>query len=490
MGVAGMRTYLCLGLAAAGVALLGGCGRGSGPERPNVVVVVLDTLRRDATGSTTAATPIDLRRPGLTPHLDALAAEGVTFRSAWSTAPWTAPSHASMFTGRLPGRHGCTSKHPRLDDGIPTFAERLRDAGYSTGAFFSNVWLAKRTTGVLRGFTEQRETFLGHRGKLTSERGDQGGAETLEHLYVWLNSRSAERPFLLFVNFLEPHLAYDPPGVYRTAALSDLSPRDRVEIDWAHAFNAGLHDPAEVNWSRIVRLYAGDCWFADSLLGRVLERIEALDMRDDTIVIVTSDHGENLGDHGLMDHQFSIDETLLAVPLIVYVPPRWRSRFDPGAGTGGVRDDPVMLTDLYATVLALAGLEPDPDAPHARSLFDDPAPADRPLFAEYAGPVPELLDILRGFAPDADLSRLAPARATVRVGDYRLSVDATGDTLLHDMERDPGQIRDLFRAETRTATALAARLSDLVHDRWESPRDEIEIDESTRRQLESLGYAH
>ncbi len=490
MKAAGHRWFLRLGLALAGLAALGlpGCERG--PERPNVVVVVLDTLRRDATGPATDATPPALRREGLTPRLDALAAEGVTFRSAWASAPWTTPSHASLFTGRLPARHGCTSLHPQLDDGIPTFAERLLDAGYDTGAFFSNTWLAHRTTRLLRGFDTREEAQLGRIGKLRSERGDQGGGESLDNVSHWLGRQTAETPFLLFVNFLEPHLAYDPPADYREQALSDLAPHDRIEIDWAHAFNAGVHDPEAVNWDRVARLYAGDCWHADSLLGHVLDRLEELELADDTVVVVTSDHGEHLGDHGLMDHQFSVAEALLAVPLVVHVPPRWRSRLDLGVAPGGVRDDPVVLVDVYATVLEMAGLAPDPDTPYARSLLDAPAPPDRPLYAEYAGPVPKLLDILREFNPEADLSHLAPARATVRVGDWRLSATSAGDTVLHHLGRDPGQTRDLRGEEPAIAAELAALLAELAAGRIEIGDEEIEIDEATRRQLESLGYAH
>ena len=491
MRIPGTRPIAGWGAACALLAALlaAGCGD-PGPERPNVVVVVLDTLRRDATGLVSEATPGDLRDADLTPRLHALAAESVTFGAAWSVAPWTAPSHASLFTGLMPSRHGCTAQHPRLEAGPPTFAERLRGSGYATGAFYSNVWLANRTTRLLRGFVNRQESEVGGLGQLLSRRGDQGGAETLEALCAWLGRRDPEQPFLLFVNFLESHLSYNPPPEYRRRVLADLSVRDRIEIDWAHAFNAGAVEREGVDWSRVVRLYAGDCWFADRFLGGVLDRLEELGMREDTIVIVTSDHGENLGDHGLMDHQYSIAETLLAVPLVVHVPPRWRSRFDLHAGPGGRRDDPVVLTDLYDTVLALAGLTPDPETSHARSLFDDPAPADRPVFAEYAGPDPRLLDLLRGYNPEVDAAALAPARSTVRVGDFRLSADAAGDTVLHDVRRDPGQVRDVSAEHPEIVAVLVELLKEMTAGRIDSDTGDVEIDEATRRQLESLGYIH
>lgn len=465
-----------------------GCARQA--ERPNVLVVVLDTLRRDVAGMPTVVTPNPLRDTGLTLRLSALAADGVAFADAQSAAPWTVPSHASLFTGRLPGRHGCTSLHPRLNNTQPTFAEHLRDAGYQTAAFYSNIWLADRTTGLLRGFVVKREAAIGSLFELRSAVGDQGGAESVRNIDAWLDARSDGHPFLLFANFLETHLSYDPPQAYRSRRLSDLPATDTVSIAWAHELNAGRHDPAEVDWRRVARLYAGDAWSVDRLLGAVLDLLEEHGLADDTIVVVTSDHGENLGDHGLMDHQYSVHETLLAVPLVVRVPSRWRDRFDLGAAPGTVREDPVLLTDLYASVLALAGLTPDETTPGSRSLFDAPAPPDRPLVSQYAGPGPALLEMLQGVNPDADLSRLAPARSTVKVGDLRLTIDGHGGVVLHDVARDPGQTRDLAAERPDDVARLLALLADVPAIADAAADGDIEIDEATRRQLESLGYVH
>ncbi|MBU1074432.1 sulfatase, partial [bacterium] len=335
--MAGRRRFWCGSLLASSCLLLAlscaGCAREE--RRPNIVVLVLDTLRRDAAGSPTDATPAPLRVADLTPRLAGLSRDGVTFTGAYAAAPWTVPSHASMFTGKLPGDHLCTTLHPRLDAGLATFAGILRDDGYQTAAFYSNPWLADRTTGLLRGFSLRREAAIGGMFELRSRSGDQGGGETVRNIAGWLEERDGGKPFLLFANFMEPHLAYDPPRAYRTRALLDLPPTDAVSIMWAHQFNAGLHPPAGVDWNRVCRLYAGDVWSADRLMGEVLDRLAAHGLDDDTIVIVTSDHGENLGDHGLMDHQYSVHETLLAVPLVVYVPDAWRGRFDPGAAPGG-----------------------------------------------------------------------------------------------------------------------------------------------------------
>lgn len=486
------RRFCCVCLLAAACFMQAiafvGCAREE--RRPNIVVVVLDTLRRDATGLAVKTTPDPLRVAGLTPRLDDLSREGVTFTGAYAAAPWTVPSHASMFTGKLPGDHRCTMLHPRLDTGLATFAETLRDNGYATAAFYSNPWLSDRTTGLLQGFSLRQEAVIGDMTKLRSRSGDQGGGETVQNIADWLAERDAGTPFLLFANFLEPHLAYDPPLFYRTRMLQELPQTDIVSIRWAHQFNAGMHEPADVDWNHVERLYAGDVWSADRFMGEVLDLLEAQGLNDDTVVIVTSDHGENLGDHGLMDHQYSVHETLLAVPLVVLVPDAWRERFDPGAARGGIRSDPVLLTDLFATVLDLAGVPQGTDTRFSRSWLAPPAASDRPLVSEYAGPSPGLLGMLESLNPGVDLSHLDRAQATVRVGDLRLTTDTRGVTTLHDMVRDPGQTRDLSAEHPRVTEALITIILASAAQATTDDLEPVAIDEATRRQLKSLGYIH
>ena len=477
--------------AAVGLALLlavVGCSRRE--NRPNIVVLVLDTLRRDAAGLALETTPAPLRIPGLMPRLAGLSRESVTFTGAFAAAPWTVPSHASMFTGRLPSDHRCTNLQPRLDASLATFAGLLDAGGYQTAAFYSNPWLSDRTTGLLSGFSLRREAAIGDMFTLRSRRGDQGGGETVANIADWLESRDDGDPFLLFANFLEPHLSFDPPPIYRSRLMKDLPPTDTISITWAHQFNAGVHAPDDVDWNRVGRLYAGDVWTTDRLMGEVLDLLLLHGLADDTVVIITSDHGENLGDHGLMDHQYSVHETLLAVPLVVHVPEVWRETFAPGAPRGGVRSDPVLLTDLYATVLDLAGIPSEVRTPFSRSWFASPAPADRPLISEYAGPSPGLLGMLEGLNPGADLSRLDRAQATVRVGDLRLNTDSRGVETLYDMVADPGQKRDLSASHPGVVDALLEIIRASVTPSSEDDPDPVEIDEATRRQLESLGYIH
>jgi len=423
--------------------------------------VVLDTVRSDAAGVNT-------------PALNKLAANSAKFNNAFSAAPWTVPSHGSMFTGMLPSNHGCTFAHPKLSPLKPTIASLLSENDYKTVAFYSNPWLSDGATGLLRGFSEKHESHVGGLGKMTSKYNDQGGRETMSNISSWLNSNN-EEPYFLFVNFLEAHLPFDPPADYRKKLLSDLPEDDVVSINWAHEFNAGLYDSDKVDWSRIDRLYKGDVNHADRLLAALLKELGDL---ENTIVIVTADHGENIGDHDLMEHQFSVDETLISVPLVLYAPEN--------LGTG-VYDQPVMTTDIFATVLELAGVEYNQPA-HSKSLLHPEKNSfTRPLVAEYTGPSPGLRDLIIGLNPDCETDDLFSHRRTVRSGNLRLTV--AGETVkLHNMDIDPGQKTDIAESNESTVELLIEMLSNPADSKWLEYDADVELDPETRRQLESLGY--
>lgn len=488
-------------LLAGAAALLAGGGCARRPAAPHVLLVVLDTVRRDFTDAGPEG------GPGFTPCLARLAREGVVYTNAWSVSPWTVPSHASLFTGLLPSQHGCTGLDHRFAPPQPTLAEALGEAGYETAAFYSNPWLADRTTGLLRGFARQYETPIGGMGRLVSPAGDQGGRSSLGHFAAWLEARDRRRPFFAFVNFLEAHLAYDPPADYRAAHLADLPPADAVSIAWGHEFNAGLHPPEFVDWLRVRRLYGGDVNTADRLLDGLLQLLRQHGLYEETVIIVTSDHGENLGEHGLLEHQFSVHETVLAVPLVIRAPVLERHGMALLAGAGGALPSPHMLTDLYDAVLAIAGLPPvSTDPPDARRLvfrrlpgeewLAVPLDRDRPLVAEYEGPSGGLLGMLRQLNPQLDPARLAPAYRTVRSRDWRWTVGSDGSRRLHDVARDPLQGRDLSAEHPRVAARLDSLLAAATGGRplgsWgragAAGGGAEGLDEATRRQLRSLGY--
>jgi arylsulfatase A-like enzyme len=441
-----------------------GCGRAS-RIGPNIVIVVLDTVRDDTSElSPSGVSP--------TPNLDRLSAEGTVFANAWATAPWTVPSHVSILTGLLPSSHGCTGYSTFLGEEHRTIAEHLAARGYETVAFFSNPWLTDRMTGMMRGF-ETRYAEVGDDTRVFNIV-DQGGEATSRNIEEWLDERPRNRPFLMFVNFLEPHLPYSPPEEYQREHFPDLPPRSIVTTEWAHEFNAGMYPPDTVDWDRVIRLYLGDVATADAYLGELLAQLERHGLYEDSVIIVTSDHGENLGDHGYMDHQFGLFESLLAVPLVVRAP---------GQTEQVVREDPTMITDIFPTVLEFAGVEIPPDLTHARSLLGPPGTVDRPMIAEYSGAGAPLIDILTDINPDLDVSRMILASASVRVGDLRFTLTSDGAGNLQDFAKRREDRTDLAKHGRAISNAMV-RLLPAV----EQPTTELEIDEEMRESLRALGY--
>jgi arylsulfatase A-like enzyme len=342
--------------------------------------------------------------------------------------------------------------------------------GYEAAAFFSNPWLTDQMSGVMRGFESD---YVEARGddRIHYLRGSQGGRASNVNIEAWLDGRRDHRPFLLFVNYMEAHLPYDPEPDIREERLPDIPSDDVVSTLWAYEFNAGLHPFDQVDWVRVRRLYEADASTADALLGDLIRMFRDKGLYDDAVIFVTSDHGENLGEHDLIGHQFGVFQTLLAVPLVVRAPGRLEK---------GVRNDPVMLIDLFPSLLEAAGSQERPGLPRARSLFAEPAQEDRPLIAEYAGGNASLVEELGTLNHNLDTAPLRTAYATVRVKDMRLTVGSDGSNELTDYAADGV---DLKREGRAIADSLKRYLPAVG-----APAGKIEIDEKMQEQLRALGY--
>ncbi|MEM8934498.1 MAG: sulfatase-like hydrolase/transferase, partial [Acidobacteriota bacterium] len=341
-------------------------------------------------------------------------------------------------------------------DAWPTVAERLSDAGYETAAFYSNPWLADTTSGLLHGFESRWSTV------------PENGGEIVSAVGQWLDERDRSRPFFLFVNLLEAHVPYDPPPEIR--ATLGLPQGPVVASEWVLDYQARLHDPRRVRWDGYRQLYAGDVRWADLWFGELVGRLRgALGDRgfdEDLATLVTSDHGELLGEDGLVEHQLVLHDDLLAVPLVVRAPGLTPER----------RDAPVSGVDIAPTLLDLAGVEDS--SSEGRSLLDR-STADRSIFAEYSGPPVPLLDDLERRNPDLERDTMERRWRAVRRGDDRLFVDSLGGarTILSSSEAQPQPLHQALR--------------EVFGDVVPPPRDAadpFEIDEASRERLRALGY--
>ena len=433
-----MPTRRTLGLALVGslaVAALGvfaSCrGLGQGAARPNVLLVTIDTCRADRLGSY----GFTLAR---TPQLDRLAREGVRCENVAAVAPITLPSHASILTGLLPPAHGVRDNGTyALGADAVTLAERLKAAGYSTHAIVSALVLNRRY-GLDQGFDSYDDDLWSEDAPRLFLIRDRPARKTADRFLAWLERWAREgkaKPFFGWIHFFDPHQPYEPEAQDRPLA---PTPYD-AEI-------AGV----------------------DRALGRVLDRLRADGLLDDTVVVVTADHGESLGEHGEKTHAVFVYDATVRVPLLV--------RFPRLLPRGRVYEGPVSSVDIVPTLLAVLGL-PGGETTEGASLLpalrgEAPPPA-RPQYSESL-----LSEVGFGMAPlhairSGGIKYIRAPRPEL----YDLSADAKELVNLFDRERRRAALLDDLLGRTMDASARRAVAADA------SP-----MSKETMEALRSLGY--
>jgi arylsulfatase A-like enzyme len=307
---------------------------------PNVVLIVLDTARRDAFEPYGAP-------PGASPSVAQLASRGTASPQAFSTCNWTMPSHVGMFTGALPRSLGLGNAPGRKAVGVRpvleanaarVLAEVLRRAGYRTNGVSCNLWISNNA-GFATGFDEFRDVKPKRRHRLNATsfkdraswmlevlraKVDDGAGEAAQTIEGWL-AAGPRTPFFWFVNLVECHSPYLPPRPYNTLGpLARLragnDARTHLTLRGILRACAGQFDVTDETLERFRHLYAAEIRLMDDWVGRLLERLDGGGILDDTIVIVTSDHGENFGEGKLIGHALSLDHRLIHVPFVAAGP--------------------------------------------------------------------------------------------------------------------------------------------------------------------------
>ena len=462
------------GLCVAAGLISGSCA-GGGKPRPNVILLVFDTCRADRLSAFGHPRPT-------TPRLEALAARGVRYRRAYTPAPWTAPAHASLFSGVAMCRHGLeVGRGDRVHPGIPLLAETLRGAGYDTAGFSANAYVSA-LTGLSRGFRWFETVFDPATGAHDADR-------ALKSVRAWLEVRNPdpakEGPFFVFVNFMDTHLPLSPPRsdveAVRDPAVLDEELRSASAVGQPEALShlMGVRRLDEGTLRGLRARYDGAARFLDRTAGEVLDLLERRGFLKDALVVVTADHGENLGEHGQLDHRLSMYDTLLRVPLVVHRPGRYEG--------GAVVDAEVSLMDVYATILAEAGVP----VPGGAGVDARPLPTKggegRPLLAEFAN-MRAHYEELRSGLPGVEESVFEPMLWDIASARDPLSRpgarkylrwtrrDAGGPERvikeeLYDPRDDPGEERNLLASGDPGARAEAERLAaEIVRMRAEGMR--------------------
>ena len=401
----------------------------SPPPRPeHVILVTIDTLRADRLGCYGG-------RDVETPRLDRIAAEGVLAEQASAHVPLTRPSHVSILTGLLPTEHGIRDNvSPAVVPAVPLLAERFRASGFATGGFVSSVVLEGQS-GLNRGFDVYADRFEGASGDAQFVNTVQKkGEDTLAEATTWLESERGRRVFL-WLHLYEPHDPYEPPEPYASRY-------------------AG-------------RLYDGEVAWVDELVGRFDDSLATLGIRDRTLLVVTSDHGEGLGEHGESLHGFFVYQTTLSVPFLVR---------GPGIARGAHLKSTVRLVDVFPSLLELAGLPLPPGAALsgrslAGALRGGPEPAEPVTYAETLVPLLHF-----GWS---DLR-------AVREGRWKYIQAPRPE--LYDLETDPDERHDLAAGQASKAAAMRRPLAAVLQRERKARAAGGVVSDELVEKLGALGY--
>ncbi len=402
---------------------------------PNVILIIADTLRADAVGSQGG-------RPSASPALDQFAAEGVRFVDAYSQSTWTRPSIATILTSLYPSVHGLMHKLDPLPDQVTTLAEALKASGYWTAGFVSNINVAPvfnfqqgfdeyryltpdfyfgatdsaTRLAIYKGLRVMRERFF--RDRISFNNYYQDAQVVDAAVARWLEERPPS-PFFLLIHYMDPHdpyfeMPYNGKGVARV----------------------NNPDPPAARKDELHHLYMGDVTYLDRYLGVLMSRLKSLGLYEDSVVVVTADHGEEFQEHGGWWHGTTLYQEQVHVPLIV----KRAHELQPGA----VRSDIVRSVDVAPTLMTAAGLTA-PREFAGRDLFSPPNGEPEPLFAEedFEGNV----------------------LASLRFGSWKV-MTANPDNPrglkpveLYDLSRSPAEQQNLAAVEPAQTTEMLQRLA-------------------------------
>lgn len=404
-------------------------------EIRNVLLISIDTCRADYLSCYGY-------HKKTSPNIDAIADEGILFENTYSPVPLTLPAHSSMMTGTIPPYHGIHDNLGyQLDDSNLTLAEILKEEGFNTAAVIS-AFILDSQFGIDQGFDTYDDDFVNEYNPTgTSQR---RGEEVSSHAMEWLD-KNQKKPFFLFLHYYDPHAPYDPPDIYKP---------QNISVDLENAEIAR-------------KFYAGEITYVDHCIGQVIDKLKALGIYDSTLIIITGDHGEAIGDHGEKTHGYFIYDESLKVPLIIKIP---------GSKNSKRIKDNVGLIDLVPTVCSLLGISLN-EPVHGVDLsgyFDDPTKRikKRVLYCESMNPTKYNCNSLLGLV-DGGWKYIQTTRPE-----------------LYNLLEDPQESKNVIEKETHRARILQDQLRQILEQqvRKVGSGGRLELDEESKKRLESLGY--
>jgi len=455
---------------AAAIALIAAVGCGE-PQPMSIVLISLDTTRADHLG-------VYGDEKATSPKLDRFAERATVYERAYSTSSWTLPTHASIFTGLLPMQHGAqsdpASENHSLSYGVrplaesfTTLGEMMRDAGYRTGAVVGGPAL-RREFGIAQGFEFYDDDLASLGDRFHGRRAAKVATSAIQ-----LVERFGDEPYFLFVNFFDPHAPYHPPAPYDRGLVNPDETEHKVRL--IGRLTAGDRpEPVERypadqrEWiAGMLDAYDAEIRYMDAHLGRLLDAIDASPRGPETLIVITSDHGESFGEHFYLSHGAHLYEDNVRVPLLLR---------RPGERDGVRVTGQVQTHQLFPTLLGAAGIDV-PEGVDARGL------------EATGGDV--LLEVRRSdlnvkfFGDFFDRDQMA-----IQSWPYKLVLRTTGERELFDLANDPAELHDISTREPERVAELVAKLRSEVARRPPeySEADRPELRPETEEALRALGY--
>ncbi|MEC4685154.1 MAG: sulfatase [Nitrospirota bacterium] len=464
--------------------------------KPNIILISIDTLRADHLSC------YGYHRP-TTPNIDRLAAEGTIYRQNYSTGVWTPPGHASMLTGLYVSEHGVYGEK-RLADEIPTVATILKENGYQTAGFVNNSQV-----GELVGFNKGHDLFVevwkGVQSRTALEKIINGGfrkirsflsyedmgAKRTNLLFLdWINRTEKDKPFYSFLHYIEPHNPLSPPIPFRKQFLRKYKNINKDKVKKI-AHNPLICYVEDINLndnevSYIKDLYDGEIAYTDSVIGEIVSRLRNNNIYDNTMIVITSDHGEHFGEYGHWSHVASLHKEVLHVPLII--------KYPEGIDCHTEVDGYTQLVDIFPTIMGIAGVSKDEltnvSGINLLKFKENQKKHHEHVFAEWEGRVPFF--IAKRFEHSdnrINLEMIKSRMIMIQNDKYKYISSSDGNEEFYDISDGKEILLNKSSLSNRTLEDLKNKLFE--YRKLTSVVEEdssYSVDEEIAKNLKSLGY--
>jgi arylsulfatase A-like enzyme len=423
----------------------------------NVILIVLDTVRADHMTSYGS-------KRNTTPFIDSIAKQGTLFTNAYSTSSWTLPSHGSLFTGLYSFSHGATQEHLYLEDKYITLAERLSLKDYQTVAFSANPFVGE-STNMLQGFNRSYEILTKKRKKSIFQNIYQGFLNTIRQhpLNVsikkwWALKYNPKKPYFIFINYMDAHAPYLPPRRYANMMIEkkDFHRIRTIPQDWPLFYTEEIqYTPEDLEF--LNALYDAEIRYLDDAVKDLINFLEKRNALQNTMLVITSDHGENIGDHGLIDHVFSLYNTTLHIPLII----KHSSLFPAGSKCS----QPAQINDLFKTISAACEIQRGTQQEYLHSLFSENwinIPDSRISFSEYFYPEQALGRFQENAADMKKLDRFKRSLRSAQIQGQKIIEGSDGKNEFYDLRSDPDEEHDLYSLSQEDYNLIKKKMDEFI----------------------------